>query len=50
MRDNYVNLKKVFMAFDSKNDGYVTLEDLKSILNNFTVPMSDQLFSEVMDQ
>lgn len=49
MRENYVNIKKVFMAFDAKQDGYVTLEDLKSILNSFTVPMSDQLFHEVMD-
>ncbi|XP_033107844.1 EF-hand calcium-binding domain-containing protein 6-like isoform X2 [Anneissia japonica] len=49
MKENYVNLKKAFMAFDSKQDGYITLEDLKSVLIHFTLPMSDQLFSQLMD-
>ncbi|XP_071941657.1 EF-hand calcium-binding domain-containing protein 6-like [Antedon mediterranea] len=50
MKENYVNLKKAFMAFDSKQDGYIYLEDLKSVLVHFTLPMSDQLFSQLMDR
>ncbi|XP_006816237.1 EF-hand calcium-binding domain-containing protein 6-like [Saccoglossus kowalevskii] len=50
LKDNYVNLKKAFMAFDYKRDGYISIDDLKTILINFTLPMSDQLFSQLMDR
>lgn len=50
MKENYVNLKRMFMSFDRHLDGHVTLEDLKSVLNNFTLPMSDQLFSQLMER
>ncbi|XP_070545178.1 EF-hand calcium-binding domain-containing protein 6-like isoform X2 [Ptychodera flava] len=50
LKENYVNLKKAFMAFDYKRDGFVTLDELKTILINFTLPMSDQLFSQLMDR
>ncbi|KAJ8031739.1 EF-hand calcium-binding domain-containing protein 6 [Holothuria leucospilota] len=50
LRDNYVNLRKAFMAFDAKKDGFVTLDDLKSIIIHFTLPVSDQLFAQLMDR
>ena len=48
MRDNYQRLKKAFMAIDKHLDGFVSIEDLRAILSNFTLPMSDQLFSQLM--
>jgi Ca2+-binding EF-hand superfamily protein len=50
MRDNYVNLKKAFMVFDTHLDGFVSVENLQSILTQFTIPMSKQLFSQIMDK
>lgn len=38
------------MAFDAKKDGFVTLDDLKSIIIHFTLPVSDQLFAQLMDR
>ncbi|CAL1541366.1 unnamed protein product [Lymnaea stagnalis] len=50
MRNNYLKLKKTFMSFDKHLDGYVSIEDLKSILNSFTLPMSDELFLQLMER
>ncbi len=50
MRTNYVNLKRMFMAFDKHLDGFVEIEDLKSILSQFTIPLSEQLFSQLMQR
>ncbi|KAL8588470.1 hypothetical protein ACOMHN_054049 [Nucella lapillus] len=48
MRNNYPHLKKAFMAIDKHLDGFVSIEDLRAILSNFTLPMSDQLFTQLM--
>ncbi|XP_046566155.1 EF-hand calcium-binding domain-containing protein 6-like [Haliotis rubra] len=50
MKTNYLNLKKAFMSFDKHLDGFISLDDLKAILTNFTIPMSDQLFSQLMER
>ncbi|KAI8489383.1 EF-hand calcium-binding domain-containing protein 6 [Branchiostoma belcheri] len=50
MKTNYTNVKKAFLAFDATNSGYISIEDLKSVLVHFTIPMSDQLFSQLMDR
>ncbi|KAL4233424.1 EF-hand calcium-binding domain-containing protein 6 [Mactra antiquata] len=50
MRENYVNLKKAFMSFDTHLDGFISVEDLQSILTQFTIPMSKQLFSQLMEK
>ena len=50
MQANYANLKRMFLAFDTHKEGFVDLEDLQSILNQFTVPLSDQLFSQLMQR
>ena len=50
MKANHANLKKMFMAFDKNLEGFVSIENLQSILNQFTVPMSEQLFSQLMQR
>jgi hypothetical protein len=50
MRMNCLNLKKIFLSFDRHLDGFINLEDLKSILIQFTIPMSDQLFTQLMER
>lgn len=50
MRENYVNLKKAFMAFDTHLDGFISVDDLLAILTQFTLPMSKQLFSQLMEK
>ncbi|ESO84984.1 hypothetical protein LOTGIDRAFT_236027 [Lottia gigantea] len=50
MRSNYVNLKKSFLAFDKSLSGFINIDDLKAILTNFTIPMSNQLFTRLMER
>ena len=50
MRENYANMKRVFMALDKHLDGFVSIKDLKQVLTQFTVPLSDQLFMRLMDR
>ncbi|CAH1799481.1 unnamed protein product [Owenia fusiformis] len=50
MIENRANLKRAFLAFDKVKDGLLPIEDVKSILVNFTIPMSDQLFHQLMDR
>lgn len=50
MRSNYLKLKKAFMTFDRHLDGFIEIGDLKSILNSFTLPMSNQLFMQLMER
>ena len=50
MRGNYANLKRMFIAMDKHLDGFITLDDLKSVLFQFTIPMSDQLFTSLMER
>ena len=50
MRTNHANLKRMFIAMDKHLDGFISLEDLKSVLFQFTLPMSEQLFAALMDR
>lgn len=50
MRANFTHIKKIFLAFDPNLDGFIALSDLKNILNQFTIPLTDQLFSQLMDR
>ena len=50
MRENYVLLKKAFMSFDRHLDGFIAIDDLQAILTQFTIPMSKQLFSQLMEK
>ena len=50
MQENYANLKRMFLVFDKQLDGYINLEDLRSVLNNFTMVMSDAVFTQLMER
>ena len=50
MRTNYVNVKRALNACDRNNDGFVSLVDLRAVLSAFTIPMSEQLFKQLMER
>ena len=50
MRENYANLKRMFLVFDKHLDGFVLIEDLKSALDQFVIPMSDVMFAQLMSR
>lgn len=50
MKANYGNLKRIFLAFDKNLDGTVAIDNLKSILTHFTIPLTDQLFLQLMER
>ena len=50
MKANYPNLKRMFLAFDKNLDGFISIENLKSVLNQFTVVMSDETFGQLMQR
>ena len=50
MKSNHANLRRMFVAFDRHLDGFITLNDLRAVLNGFTVPMDDQLFVRLMER
>ena len=43
MRENYANMKRVFIALDKHLDGFVSIKDLKTVLTQFTIPLSIQV-------
>ena len=50
MLENHGNISRAFVAFDTRGDGFVTLDELKRVLCNFAFPMSDKLFVELMSR
>ena len=48
MVDNYSDMKRAFVAFDKREDGFVTLNELKRVLNQFVFPMTAGLFDILM--
>ncbi|XP_075458906.1 EF-hand calcium-binding domain-containing protein 6 isoform X3 [Ascaphus truei] len=46
----YPNLVKAFRAFDIAQVGYVTVDALKSVINNFIFPLSNGTFHELMSR
>lgn len=40
----------MFLAFDKNLDGFISIENLKSVLNQFTVPMTDEAFGQLMQR
>eukprot|EP00794_Sanderia_malayensis_P008630 gene8630-9562_t len=50
MIQKFADVKRAFVAFDNKRDGFVTLDELKRVLINFLFPMSDQMFSQLMER
>lgn len=50
MLENHSSITRAFVAFDTRGDGFVTLDELKRVLFNFAFPMSDKLFVELMSR
>lgn len=48
MRQNYDDIKRVMMAFDSTQDGFISINDLKSVIDNFVLPISEDVFQQLM--
>ena len=44
------DLKRAFVAFDKKRDGYVTLDELRRVLVHFVFPISDLMFAQLMER
>ncbi|XP_043944428.1 EF-hand calcium-binding domain-containing protein 6 [Protopterus annectens] len=48
MEQNTENIWKAFQAFDIENTGFISLQDLQAIINNFIFPMNDSIFQGLM--
>ncbi|XP_062522286.1 EF-hand calcium-binding domain-containing protein 6-like [Corticium candelabrum] len=48
MKDNYDNMRKAFNAIDGNNDGIVTWDELRAIVDSFAMPLSENAFIELM--
>ena len=48
MKDNYENMRKAFNAIDGNNDGIVTWDELRAIVDSFAMPLSENAFIELM--
>ncbi|KAM9311492.1 EF-hand calcium-binding domain-containing protein 6 [Gastrophryne carolinensis] len=46
----YPHLVKAFKSFDEDQTGCVSLDTLKSVINNFIFPLSDRMFHELMSR
>ncbi|KAI4880704.1 hypothetical protein NFI96_018440 [Prochilodus magdalenae] len=50
MSTNYAFVERALQAFDIKNSGVVTHDDLKSILSSFLFPISDSIFPSLLSR
>uniref|UniRef100_UPI00089DAA5E EF-hand calcium-binding domain-containing protein 6-like n=1 Tax=Ciona intestinalis TaxID=7719 RepID=UPI00089DAA5E len=48
MKNNYQNIKRALMTFDISSDGFISIDDLKAVLDNFVLPTSDEIFHQLM--
>lgn len=44
----YEDIKRAMMAFDASFDGFILIDDLKAVLDNFVIPMSEEVFQQLM--
>ncbi|XP_051548732.1 EF-hand calcium-binding domain-containing protein 6 isoform X2 [Myxocyprinus asiaticus] len=50
MKKNHNLVEKALQAFDITESGYVTEEDLRSVLSNFLFPMDDSMFRGLLNR
>ncbi|MBN3295292.1 EFCB6 protein, partial [Amia calva] len=50
MQLNYENIRRALLAFDVTQSGFVSLEDLQSVLSNFLFAMSEATFQGLMNR
>jgi len=48
MTSNFSNIKRAMMTFDLDGDGFVRIDDLKAVLDNFVIPTTDEIFHQLM--
>jgi len=48
MTSNISNIKRAMMTFDLDGDGFVRIDDLKAVLDNFVIPTTDEIFHQLM--
>ncbi|XP_059392796.1 EF-hand calcium-binding domain-containing protein 6 [Carassius carassius] len=48
IKKNYSLVEKALQAFDITDSGFVSQEDLRSVLSNFLFPMDDNIFRELL--
>jgi len=48
MRTNQANIERAMRAFDYSSDGFITIDDLKAVIDNFVMPTTDELFQQLM--
>ncbi|KAL7862888.1 hypothetical protein SRHO_G00118720 [Serrasalmus rhombeus] len=48
MSSNYAFVERAFQAFDVKDSGVVSHDDLKSVLSSFLFPISDSIFPSLL--
>ena len=41
-------MRRAFTAIDRNNDGYVSWDELRGIVDSFAMPLSDNAFIELM--
>ncbi|XP_073687728.1 EF-hand calcium-binding domain-containing protein 6 [Garra rufa] len=50
MMKNHSLVEKALQAFDLTDSGFVSQEDLRSVLSNFLFPMDDNIFRELLNR
>ncbi|RXN19617.1 EF-hand calcium-binding domain-containing 6 [Labeo rohita] len=50
IKKNYSLVEKALQAFDITDSGFVSQEDLRSVLSNFLFPMDDNIFRELLNR
>ncbi|XP_030071278.1 EF-hand calcium-binding domain-containing protein 6 [Microcaecilia unicolor] len=48
--ENHQSLTKAFKAFDASHSGFVSLDDIKAIINSFIFPLENETFQELMSR
>ena len=48
MRSNQGNIERAMRAFDDTSDGFITIDDLKAVIDNFVMPTTDEVFQQLM--
>ena len=48
MQTNQVNIERAMRSFDYCSDGFITIDDLKAVIDNFVMPTTDELFQQLM--
>ena len=48
MINNYTDIKRAMMSFDDDGCGFIRIDDLKAVVDNFVLQMSEENFQKIM--